>query len=98
MVDWFKRMKGRVSGAKDKKWSEESKLKLSNSKKGRITSNAIPIYQYSREGRFINEFRSISEAERLTGSKGIIFYLRGKYKHVNNFLWSKQKTEYLPGS
>jgi group I intron endonuclease len=90
-------MKNRISNSKGIKWNKESRLKLSNSKKGKPAANKIPIYQYNSITReFINQFESITEAQLLTNTKGIYQVLKGRCKTANNFLWSKQKHQYLP--
>lgn len=45
--------------------SEESKLKMSQSKKGKpIPGNNKPIFQFDRQGNFIQEYSSIEEAAK----------------------------------
>lgn len=90
-------MKHRVSGSKGAKWSEESKLKLSKSKKGKAAHNKISVCQYHSITReFIRQFESITEAQLLTNTKGIHQVFRGRCKTANNFLWNKEKHQYLP--
>lgn len=90
------RMKGKISGVKGKKWKQESKEKLSKAKIGKPAKNKITIYQYDKNGKYINKFSSITEAEKTTKTKGIHQVLKGRCKTANNFIWSKEKTEYLP--
>lgn len=94
-LEHSKRMKGRISGAKGKKWSQESKDSISVARKGKPAKNKIPIYQYDKEGKYLNEFISITEAEKITKTKGIHQVLKGRCKTANNFIWSKIKTESL---
>ena len=53
---------------KGKTRSEENKLKISQSKKGKpIPSNNKPVLQYDKQGNFIQEHPSIEEAARSVG-------------------------------
>jgi len=88
-------MKGRVSGAKGKKWSEESKKAISIARTGLPAKNRMAIEQYTLDNVFIKEFSSQAEAERETGSKGITHAINGKYKHVNGFIWKKKERSQL---
>ena len=54
-----------VSHWKGQTRSEESKQKMSQSKKGKsIPSNNKPILQFSKQGQFLQEYSSIEEAAR----------------------------------
>jgi group I intron endonuclease len=60
--------KREVSHWKGKTRSEENKLKLSQSKKGKpIPSNNKPILQYTKQGEFIQEHPSIEKAAKNIG-------------------------------
>jgi group I intron endonuclease len=90
------------------KVSNETKLKISNSNKGKagkykrtnhiksITSksNSVKIYQFDINGNFIQEWESIVKAELKYG-KGIKDNLSGKNKTSQGFVWSY--TNVFPG-
>lgn len=86
------------------KISEESKLKMSISRKKGFERGTVklyqmkPIYQYDLEGNYIQEFKSIKEAALQSGvtRSSINRFLEGKYKKGGNFLWSLEKREQLP--
>lgn len=75
-------------------WDENTKSKISKSNIGKHTNNnrAIPITQFSKDGEFINEFGSITEASYIINKE--------KYKSVRIGIEaccnpnSKQKTAY----
>lgn len=85
------KMKGKASGSKGKSWTKEAKEAFSAQCKGRRPGNIIPVCQYTLDNVFIAEFYSVSEAERLTGTKGIHRVLTGKAKHANKFLWKRKE-------
>lgn len=88
---------GKPSKKKGIKLSDEVRQKMSKSRIGKLANNRIKVYQYDKLTRkFITEFESLTDAQIKTNTKGIHFVLTGKYKHANNYLWSKQKLEYLP--
>lgn len=84
--------------------SEETKIKMSKSRKEGFKNGTVklyqekPIYQYSLEGHFIQGFKSIKEAVEITGvtRSSINRFLEGKYKKGGNFLWSLTKEESMP--
>lgn len=84
--------------------SEESKSKMSITRKARLASGEIPIYQkkriyrYSLEGVYIDEFESIKQASQVLNiSQSTIHrFLNGEYKKGGGFLWSYTKEESLP--
>lgn len=86
------------------KMSEESKVKMSKSriegfKKGTVKLyQEKPIYQYTLDGQYIQEFKSIKEAAEKTGvaRSSINRFLEGKYLKGGNFLWSLTKEESMP--
>lgn len=86
------------------KMSEESKAKMSKSRKEGFKRGTVviyqekPIYQYTLEGNYIQSFKSIKEAAEKTGvtRSSINRFLEGKYKKGGNFLWSLTKEETLP--
>lgn len=90
------KLKGRPSGVKGKKWSKESRERVSKERIGRPAKNKIEIHQYDKNGKYIASFSSITEAQLITNTKGICQVLTGRCKTANNFIWSKTKTESLP--
>lgn len=60
--------------------SEEQKEKLSKAK-------SIPILQYTLEGKFIKEWRSIKQAQKEMGCYTISKCLRGYYKQSGGYIW-----------
>jgi hypothetical protein len=73
------------------KHSEQTKQKISNTLKGRpaITSKKA-VLQYTREGRFINEFDSQSAAAHsldVKSSAAICECCQGKRKSYKGFIW-----------
>lgn len=84
--------------------SEESKSKMSKSRKEGFEKGTIqlyqekPIHQYSLEGHYIQSFKSIKEAAAKTGipRSSINRFLEGKYKKGGDYLWSLTKEESIP--
>lgn len=81
--------------------SEESKVKMSNSRKEGFKKGTVklyqekPIYQYSLRGQFIQGFKSIKEAVKKTGvtRSSINRFLEGRYNKGGNYLWSLTKED-----
>jgi group I intron endonuclease len=86
------------------KMSDESRIKMSKSRKEGFEKGTVvlyqekPIHQYSLEGQYIQSFKSIKEASERTGvtRSSINRFLEGKYMKGGNFLWSLTKEESLP--
>ncbi len=86
------------------KMSEESKIKMSKSRKEGFKKGTVKLYQekaihqYSLKGQYIQSFKSIKEAAIKTGitRSSINRFLEGKYKKGGNFLWSLVKETSLP--
>ena len=59
-----------------------------NGKKSAI-KRSIPILQFSKDGTFIKEWPSISEASRQLGipPSNICFCLKGRRTHAGGFIW-----------
>ena len=81
------------------KHTEEQKQKISNSLKGRISPMkgrkspfAKKVCQYSIEGTFLKEYRSIMEAEEKLKISHISEACRGKQKTAGGYVW-KYKVE-----
>lgn len=56
------------------------------------SSRYKPIYQFTKEGKFIKKWSSVEEAERILGKIGIYKVLIGKTKTSSGFRWSRNKT------
>lgn len=84
--------------------SEESRVKMSKSRKEGFIKGTVklyqekPIFQYSLEGHYIQGFKSIKEAAEKTGvtRSSINRFLEGKYRKGGNFLWSLTKEDSIP--
>lgn len=76
--------------------TEESKLKMSNTRKDRIKNKQIltyqdkTIHQFDLQGNYIKTFNTIKEAciDNNINRSCITRYLNGKYKKGGNYLWS----------
>ncbi len=80
--------KGKISPRKGVILSDETKKKISDSKKiAGLSTNSRKIVQLSIDENEINRFKSIKEAEFITGIGNISRCLSGKRKTVNNFIW-----------
>ena len=83
---------------------EESRTKMSISRKEGIANGSIrlyqekPIYQYTLDGSYLREYKSIKEASEVSGvtRSSINRFLEGKYKKGGNFLWSLTREDRLP--
>ena len=86
------------------KMSEESRVKMSKSRKEGFKKGTVklyqekPIHQYDLNGHYMQSFKSIKEASEKTGiaRSSINRFLEGQYKKGGNFLWSLTKEECLP--
>ena len=78
-------MKGKVHSSESKE-----KARLNN-----LGKNNKPVLQYSKDGIFIQEFASTTEAGRALGKKtgaGISACCHGKHKTMYGYIW-KLKTQ-----
>lgn len=69
-------------------WSYEKTL--SSTKNYENTGKSKAVFQYSKEGIFIREYKSIAEAARFLGVKSgshVGECCRGKIKNYKNFVW-----------
>lgn len=59
--------------------------------------NFQPIYQYDFEGKFIQEYKNASEAERQTGNlhQNILKACKGILRYCGNYLWSFERLDCL---
>jgi ABC-type oligopeptide transport system ATPase subunit len=54
----------------------------------------IEVLQYDLKGRFIKEYKSISEAQVQTQTANISYCCKGKRNTANNFIWRYKKNNY----
>ena len=81
--------------------SNESRRKMSKTRKERISSGQIkcyqcvPLHQYDLEGNYIASYASIKEACKSLSihRSTILRYLKGTYKKGGNYLWSLEKVD-----
>jgi group I intron endonuclease len=73
-----------------KKLSEETKLKISEARKGTIPWNIKHIRQYDLQGNFIREWNSATHAAKdlLINRSNINACLLGKYRQANGYVWN----------
>ena len=65
-------------------------------KKLRKCKNAeIPVLQFTKDGKFVNEYKSISEAARCTGINqgNIVSCLKGRLLTAGGFVWKYKNNE-----
>lgn len=75
--------------------SDETRKRMSdaqkghNTPKGKDSKKAVPIYQFDKDGNFIQEFGSIADAANELGCQrsGICFCLKGRIKSSAGFVW-----------
>ena len=82
---------------RDCKHSEETKLKMSISAKGKVISEqqrikisktlSIPILQFDKEDNFIKEYNSVKEAFEETKIFNITAVLKGYRKFAGKYKW-----------
>lgn len=72
---------------KENKLSDSTKEKISKKLKGRTPTWYKPIIQIDKEGNFIKEWSSITEARKITGAKNIWEVATGKQKLSGGFKW-----------
>ena len=58
---------------------------------------SIPVYQYDLDGKYMFEYPSLSEAERVTGisNSEISACCKGKLKHAGKYQWSYNKVDFM---
>lgn len=89
--DWYREKM--IFVHRNKRFSEESKAKLSNSKKGRFMGgenvNARSVVQYTKEGVFVAVWDSAMSASRATGANNtkICECCKGKRNAAGGFKW-----------
>lgn len=54
-----------------------------------------PVYQYNLDGEYMQEFKSLTEAQKITGANHIssVANKKGMYNSSKGFLWSYEKKE-----
>ena len=69
--------------------SEKTKKRMSESQMGKHNKPTKPILQYSKDGEFIKEWVSCTEASRVLGiaKSGITSCCQGIYKSAGGFVW-----------
>lgn len=76
---------------KERKLSEETKLKISNKLKEREINWGRAVLQYDKQGNFIKEWSSLKEAKKITGARSIFEVASGYknqiYKTSGGFIW-----------
>jgi group I intron endonuclease len=79
-----------IQKIKNRKITEETKQKMSLIKKGKVSNHPKkPILQYDKQGNFIKEWNSITEANKfIKGDIGAM--LRGKQKTAGGFIWGEK--------
>ena len=88
-----KKISEALSGEKSpnfgKHHSEDTKRKMSKAHKGKIYANTKPILQFSKDGEFIAEYSSLTEASRQTGCNNshIGSCCKGNRKSASGFIW-----------
>lgn len=73
--------------------SEETKNKISESMTGQYNARQTPVLQFSKDGEFIAEYPSISEAERCFGCNHIWDCCKGKRKSCGGYVWRYKTKE-----
>ena len=78
--------------------SDETKKKMSDSKKGIIPKNldmlleinkenGKAVIQYTKDGKIVGEFRTTNEAKTMTGIENIKSVLKGKRNIAGSYIW-----------
>jgi len=74
-------------------WEENRKKSYIDIKEGRNNKKSVAILQFTKEGKYIQEFYSISEAARRIGlnqSSSISECLKGKNKTAGGYVWKRK--------
>ena len=85
--------KGRKSWMKDKHHTEESKIKMSENKKGKpLIKLRKQVYQYTLDGELVKIWDSVNECGRNGYSQGCISQCcNGIKKQYKGYIWSYEK-------
>ena len=82
---------GHASWNKGKKFSEESKKKMSEAHKGHNVGKDNPrsrkVRQYTLDGTFVREWECMREATKTTGILNISGVCLGKNSHAGGYIW-----------
>lgn len=86
-----KRMCGENNPNYGKTFSEETKKKMSETRKGKDNPNAKPILMYDREGNFIKRFECARDTNEYFGKKNadsnVSMCLTGRYKTAYGYVF-----------
>lgn len=86
-IPWNKEKTGYSTKRKGTHISEEVKIKISNTLKGKPSKRKRKIKQFDMNNVFIREFTSITEAKLITKIKSINNALKSKSKIAGGYIW-----------
>ena len=86
-IPWNKGSKGYSTSKKGQFLSETTKIKISNSLKGKESNKKRIIKQYNKNMELIKEYPSITEAVFITGIKSISNALTSRAKTAGGYIW-----------
>lgn len=69
------------------KHSEESKRKMSESKKGAIAYNRLPVFQYGLDGKYIKKYECRAHALNVAYGSEINKVCKGQRKSAGGYMW-----------
>lgn len=73
--------------ATNRKFNEQTKLKMSQSQLNSESKYKEPILQYTLDGKFVKEYKSIGQAIKQTGIWGIKANVIWRTKSAGNYIW-----------
>lgn len=70
-------------------YTNNGRISPMKNKKGILNKNSKPVFQYNKNGDYINEFNAIADASRITKiqQSDIAACCRGKLKSAGSFIW-----------
>lgn len=73
-------------------WVTDSENKYHAHRTGLINNRKTPVMQYTKEGEFIAEHRSVLDAYKSTkvDRKSIHYNIKNIYNHAGGFVWKKK--------
>lgn len=73
-----------------KDFTEESRRKQSNAKKGKPAKNRIKVNQYTKDGLFIKQHESFVSAAKYVNGISTAFSMlkRGRLKTYKGYIWT----------
>jgi hypothetical protein len=86
-IPWNKGSKGYSTSKKGQFLSQTTKIKISNSLKGKESNKKRIIKQYNKNMELVKEYPSITEAVLKTGIKSISNALTGRAKTAGGYIW-----------